>query len=114
MFLACPSISDTLWVQLLFLAGVSMTIGPYPTVRFFLRPRNLRGSVFFFGGLVVVIFGWVIVGLLLEGYGFVLLFRGFLPTVLMFLKRVPYVGRVLDMPGVKSVINRIAPAQLPV
>mmetsp|Transcript_7698 Transcript_7698/g.27454 ORF Transcript_7698/g.27454 Transcript_7698/m.27454 type:complete len:103 (-) Transcript_7698:946-1254(-) len=100
--------------NLLFLSGVSMTIGPYPTVRFFTRPRNLKGSLFFFGGLAVVIIGWVIVGLLLEGYGFVILFRGFLPTVLMFLKRTPYLGRALDLPGVKSVINKIAPAQLPV
>eukprot|EP00963_Diacronema_lutheri_P008428 scaffold752_cov322-Pavlova_lutheri.AAC.25 len=101
-------------MQLLFLSGVSMTIGPYPTIRFFTRPRNLKGSLCFFGGLVVVIIGWVIFGLLLEGYGFILLFRGFLPTVLMFLKRTPYLGRVLDLPGVKSVINKIAPAQLPV
>mmetsp|Transcript_21096 Transcript_21096/g.54082 ORF Transcript_21096/g.54082 Transcript_21096/m.54082 type:complete len:140 (+) Transcript_21096:408-827(+) len=96
--------------NLLFLSGVALTIGPDATLRFFLRPKNYKGSGFFLGGCALVIYGWPIVGMLLETYGFVLLFSGFFPTVLMFLKKVPYVGKLLDLPGVKSVINRVAPA----
>ncbi|KAK3247751.1 hypothetical protein CYMTET_42760 [Cymbomonas tetramitiformis] len=62
--------------NLLFLAGVTLTIGTQRTVNFFLKRRkNFKGSAFFFGGLFLVLYGWAMVGMILESYGFVLLFR---------------------------------------
>ena len=46
------------------------------------------------------------VGLALESYGFWLLFCEFFPTVLQFLRRVPYLGKMLDLPFLKRVSAR--------
>mmetsp|Transcript_15861 Transcript_15861/g.44356 ORF Transcript_15861/g.44356 Transcript_15861/m.44356 type:complete len:140 (+) Transcript_15861:419-838(+) len=96
--------------NVLFLSGVAMTIGPGATVRFFLRPKNFKGSGFFLGGAILVIIGWPMIGMILEGYGFIVLFSGFFPTVIMFLKKIPGASVLLDNPAFKSILNRIAPA----
>jgi len=104
-------------LQILFLTGVTLTIGPKPTLKFFIRPRNhkvrtclilLLGTVFFLGGLSLVFFGWPFVGMLIEGYGFFILFSAFFPTVLLFLKRTPVIGTILQMPGIKHAVTTIA------
>ena len=100
--------------QILFLSGVALTIGPSATLRFFTRRKNLRGSAMFSAGLFLVVVGWAVVGMAIEAYGFWLLFAGFFPTALAFLRRVPGLGALLDLPVVKHVLNRVAPAQLPV
>ncbi|KAK9843179.1 hypothetical protein WJX74_008133 [Apatococcus lobatus] len=97
--------------NILFLTGVGLTIGPAATLGFFMRRKNLKGTAFFLSGVVLVVIGWAIIGTILETYGFWLLFRGFFPTVLGFLRRLPMMGAVLDAPGLKSVINRLAPPQ---
>eukprot|EP01024_Parvocaulis_polyphysoides_P010831 TRINITY_DN13808_c0_g1_i3.p3 TRINITY_DN13808_c0_g1~~TRINITY_DN13808_c0_g1_i3.p3 ORF type:complete len:140 (+),score=28.28 TRINITY_DN13808_c0_g1_i3:156-575(+) len=101
--------------NLLFLVGVSLTIGLQATFKFFTRTRNRKGSAFFLGGAAFVLWGWTIIGLIIETYGFWLLFAAFFPTALQFFRKLPYVGKILDAPFLKSIINRIAPAQtLPV
>lgn len=102
--------------NVLFLSGVSLTIGPMRAGRFFIRPKNAKGSAAFVGGLLlVIVLRWCIVGMLLEAYGFVMLFADFFPTVLMFLKNVPVIGPMLNSPRVKAALNKIAPVQtLPV
>lgn len=80
--------------------------------------------------------GWPIVGMIIETYGFVLLFRyllnsmrqsafmylilinyfkylflfysGFLPVAISFLRRVPILGTILNMPGLSRILNKIA------
>lgn len=100
--------------NILFLSGVALTIGPAATLRFFTRRKNLRGSAAFSAGLMLVIAGWAMIGMAVEAYGFWLLFAGFFPTALAFLRRVPGLGVVLDAPIVKHALNKVAPAQLPV
>ena len=96
--------------NLLFLAGVVTTIGPQAALAFFGKERNRKGSAFYLGGVALVILGWTFVGLAAEGYGFWLLFSAFFPTVLQFARRVPLLGRLLDLPGFKAIVNRVAPA----
>ena len=55
-------------------------------------------------GVGLVVWGWAIVGMLVETYGFWLLFAGFVPTALSFLRRIPIFGRILDVPLFKKVI----------
>lgn len=55
-------------------------------------------------GVGLVVWGWAIVGMLVETYGFWLLFAGFVPTALSFLRRIPIFGRILDLPLFKKVI----------
>ena len=50
-----------------------------------------------------MIYGWSLIGLLLEAYGFFRLFCEFFPTVLQFLRRVPVLGKLLDAPVIKQV-----------
>ena len=97
-------------LQVVFLSGLAMIIGVQSTARFFLRPKNYKGSGFFASGIALVVWGWTLIGFLLEMYGFWLLFRGFFPTALSFLRQMPIVRPLLDAPAVKSVINKVAPA----
>ena len=55
------------------------------------------------GGVALVLWGWAIVGMCLETYGFWVLFSGFFPTVLANLRSIPFLGRVLDVPIFKRV-----------
>jgi hypothetical protein len=49
-------------VQVLFLSGVGLTIGAQAALRFFIRPKNYKGSALFLGGVVLVVWGWTFVG----------------------------------------------------
>eukprot|EP00983_Pelagomonas_calceolata_P089252 1157297-Pelagomonas_calceolata.AAC.9 len=64
------------------------------------------------GGCVLVIWGWTVIGLILEAYGFWLLFCEFIPTALQFFRRVPIMSRVLDLPVMKAVRVQCSPAQV--
>jgi hypothetical protein len=70
-------------------------------------PLLLQGSACFLFGFVLVVWGWAIIGFVVETYGFFLLFRGFFPTVLSFLRSVPFLGRLLDAPALKTVSCRL-------
>ena len=75
--------------------------------KFWLSSLPLQGSAFFLGGLLLVLVKWAIVGVFVETYGFWLLFSGFFPTALGFLRRLPVLGTVLDMPGLKMVSSSL-------
>jgi ABC-type Co2+ transport system permease subunit len=96
--------------NIMFLAGITMTIGARATIKFFARPRHRIGSVCFLGGSSLIIFSWTLIGLAIQAYGFWRLFSAFFPTVLQYARQVPFVSKVLDMPIVKNVINKVAPA----
>lgn len=96
--------------NIMFLAGITTTIGPPATVKFFSRKRNHRGSACFLGGSALVIVGWSLVGLIIELYGFWLLFSGFFPTALQYFRQVPYLNKFLDLPFIKQILNRLAPS----
>ena len=51
-------------LQILFLSGVGLTIGPQAALRFFVRPKNYKGSAFFLVGVALVVWGWTFVGAL--------------------------------------------------
>ena len=61
--------------QILFISGLALVIGLERTFRFFFQKHKLKGSAFFLGGVIVVLLGWPVVGMLVEIYGFILLFR---------------------------------------
>lgn len=89
--------------NVLYLAGVMMIIGPTRSVRFFFQKRKAKASVFFFGGMGLVLFGLPIIGMATELFGFVNLFGDFIPVVIAFLRRAPVFGPILAMPVVKNV-----------
>ncbi|XP_076351066.1 vesicle transport protein GOT1B-like [Tachypleus tridentatus] len=93
--------------NILFISGLAFVIGLERTFWFFFQRHKLKGSVAFFGGLFLVIFGWPIIGMLFETYGFILLFRGFFPVVINFLRRIPVVGTLLYLPFINKVVDSI-------
>ena len=64
-----------LYFQILFISGLALVIGLERTFRFFFQKHKLKGSSCFLGGVMVVLFGWPLIGMIIETYGFVLLFR---------------------------------------
>jgi len=48
--------------NILFLAGVSLIIGPRGVFRFFFQKRKVRGTSCFLGGIFLVLVGWPVFG----------------------------------------------------
>jgi len=92
--------------NILFLSGLAFVIGLERTFRFFFQWHKAKGSAAFFGGIVVVLFGWPIIGMCVEAYGFVVLFSGFFPVAINFLRRIPVIGSLLNLPVISSYLDR--------
>ncbi|XP_061780037.1 vesicle transport protein GOT1A [Nerophis lumbriciformis] len=65
--------------NILFLTGLTFIIGLRRTAHFFFQRQKFKGSFFFLGGVSLVLLRWPIIGMLVETYGFILLFRSFFP-----------------------------------
>ncbi|XP_065836017.1 vesicle transport protein GOT1B-like isoform X3 [Oscarella lobularis] len=91
--------------NILFLAGLAFVIGLERTFKFFFQSRKLKGTGCFVGGILLVLIGWPVVGMVVEAYGFFVLFGGFLPVAVNFMRRVPLIGNVLNLPGIRSVVG---------
>ncbi|KAG8079899.1 hypothetical protein GUJ93_ZPchr0007g4482 [Zizania palustris] len=100
--------------NILFVSGVSLTIGLKSTVQFFTKPKNHRGSISFGVGFLLVLIGWPFFGILLETYGFVVLFRGFWPTAAVYLQKSSTFGWIFHHPLVTSVLTRFRGRRVPV
>ncbi len=61
-------------MQILFLGGLFLIIGPQKTFYFFARRNKLRGTACFLGGILLVFLKWPAVGVLVEMFGFLNLF----------------------------------------
>ena len=57
--------------DILFLVGLTLTIGASRTLRFFSRKDRIRGIIAFFGGVTLVLFRWPIIGMILQVYGLI-------------------------------------------
>ena len=88
--------------NILFLSGLAFVIGLERTFRFFFQYHKIKGSTAFFGGIFVVLFGYPLIGMIIEAYGFIVLFSGFFPVAINFLRRIPVLGSILNLPGISS------------
>ncbi|KAH9502732.1 golgi transport 1B [Bulinus truncatus] len=93
--------------NILFISGLAFVIGLERTFRFFFQKHKLKATGFFVGGMLVVLMGWPMSGMCIELYGFFLLFSGFFPVAVNFLRRVPVIGSILNLPGIRSIADRI-------
>lgn len=72
----CMSLIFFSWTfQILFISGLAFVIGLERTFRFFFQKHKLKATSFFVGGILIVLFGWPVIGMCVEMYGFFLLFR---------------------------------------
>ncbi|KAF7495341.1 Vesicle transport protein GOT1A [Sarcoptes scabiei] len=93
--------------NLLFISGLGFIIGLERTFWFFFQRHKWKASSSFFAGIIIVLIGWPIIGMCLETYGFLLLFRGFIPATIAFLSRVPIIGFALNLPIIRNVVNAL-------
>ncbi|CAF3663291.1 unnamed protein product [Rotaria sp. Silwood1] len=94
--------------NILFLGGLCMIIGLERTVRFFFQSFKIKATALFFGGILLVLIGWPLTGIIIEFYGFFLLFGGFLPIVINFLRRLPIIGSILLLPGLRQITDKLS------
>lgn len=66
--------------QILFISGLTLIIGPTKTFYFFARKQKIRGTVCFFGGVLLVFLKWPFIGMIVETFGFLNLFGCVPPT----------------------------------
>uniref|UniRef100_A0A8R1DTV2 Uncharacterized protein n=2 Tax=Caenorhabditis japonica TaxID=281687 RepID=A0A8R1DTV2_CAEJA len=88
--------------NLLFIVGITFIIGVQRTLVFFFELRKLKGSVLFFGGILVVLFGYPLFGMIAECWGFILLFGGFLPGIVNLLRSIPGISTITYLPGIRQ------------
>eukprot|EP00252_Welwitschia_mirabilis_P009291 TRINITY_DN2176_c0_g1_i1.p1 TRINITY_DN2176_c0_g1~~TRINITY_DN2176_c0_g1_i1.p1 ORF type:complete len:141 (-),score=15.74 TRINITY_DN2176_c0_g1_i1:250-672(-) len=100
--------------NILFLSGLTLTIGVKSTMQFFMKRQNYKGSLAFIIGFFLIVIGWSILGMILEAYGFIVLFSGFLPTVVVFLQRIPVLGWFFQQPSIVSLFSRTRQRRVPV
>mmetsp|Transcript_14186 Transcript_14186/g.38064 ORF Transcript_14186/g.38064 Transcript_14186/m.38064 type:complete len:139 (+) Transcript_14186:101-517(+) len=94
--------------NVMFLSGVAMIIGMQRSVRFFFIRRRWKGSACFFSGMTLVLFGWPVIGIVVEAFGFVNLFGDFFPVAISFMRSMPVIGNILSLPYVTDVVDRLA------
>ncbi|XP_011178916.1 vesicle transport protein GOT1B [Zeugodacus cucurbitae] len=93
--------------NLLFLSGLACVIGVQRTFRFFFQRHKVKGTTAFFGGIFVVLLGFPMIGMVIELYGFFVLFSGFFPVAINFLGRVPVLGSVLNAPFIQKLVQKL-------
>lgn len=92
----------------MFLGGLSFMIGFDKVLNFFFIKEKTKATSAFLGGIVVVLLGFPIIGMIIEGYGFYILFREFLPMGIAFLRQIPVVNTALSLPGINLIVNWLA------
>jgi hypothetical protein len=94
--------------NILFVSGLTLIIGPNKTFYFFARKEKLRGTICFLGGIVMVFFKWPFFGMIVETFGFLNLFGDFFPVVITFMRQLPFIGTILSLPGIRTVVDKIS------
>eukprot|EP00758_Cryptobia_borreli_P009007 Tbor_TRINITY_DN5438_c0_g2::TRINITY_DN5438_c0_g2_i1::g.24252::m.24252 len=91
--------------NLLFSAGMPLTMGPQRCKSFFLDRRRARSSICFFIGIVMVMFRWCFIGLIIQGFGALNLFGNFFPMMVRMLEALPLIGPVMRLAPVQKAVQ---------
>jgi hypothetical protein len=89
--------SDPRALQILFLIGLTIIIGPQKTLLFFARRQKAKGTAAFFAGLLLILLRWPLIGFFVELYGIVILFGDFLGTIAGFARNIPVIGTYIGL-----------------
>eukprot|EP00906_Rhabdomonas_costata_P031613 RCo044626 len=93
--------------NILFLSGITLAIGAKKSFFFFVQWKKWKGTLCFFLGICLVLFGWAFTGMVVQAFGFVNLFGDFFPVALRFARSLPIVGAVLRMPPLAQMLDRV-------
>lgn len=91
--------------NILFLIGITLTLGPQRTLSFFMTKEKYRGTVAFFVGICLILARWTIIGFAIEIYGVLGLFGDMFGVVAGFVGSVPVVG-----PPIENVLRKVTGA----
>jgi hypothetical protein len=100
------------------LLGLYFFIGLTGVLKFFVKKGmnsykylgKIKGSIVYFGGLVLIVFNFGFFGAIAQLGGFILIFRTFLPDLYDYVCKVPFVGRYLStLDMIKKVISSKMP-----
>ncbi|OBA19340.1 Got1-domain-containing protein [Metschnikowia bicuspidata var. bicuspidata NRRL YB-4993] len=94
--------------NILFIIGVVLIIGPSRALYFFARPTKIKPTLFFFGGIVLILMKHSFIGFGVESVGILFLFGDFFGTIVLFLRSFPIIGPILKHPAIEPYINRVA------
>ena len=90
--------------NILFVAGVSLTMGPHRCKSFFLEKKRMRSSICFFVGILLVMLGWCFFGLIIQMFGALNLFGNFFPMVVRLLESLPLLGPLMRSQPVQKLV----------
>ena len=82
--------------NLLFIAGVPVTIGPSRTTGYFLKPEKYRATACLALGIFLVFVGHPVFGMILEAFGLLNLFGNMFPVLMAIAKNMPVIGPLLN------------------
>lgn len=91
--------------NILFVAGIGLVMGHVRFKKFFLK--RLRASVCFFLGIALVLAGWCITGIIIQGFGALNLFGNFFPMIARVLESVPVIGPIIQSPSVQKILVKL-------
>ena len=97
--------------NMLFVAGIALVMGPARCKSFFLEKRRLRSSACFFIGILLVMLGWCLVGLMIQGFGALNLFGNFFPMVVRVFESMPVIGPLLEHPFAQNILMKMGLVQ---
>ncbi|KAF9506204.1 hypothetical protein BS47DRAFT_1429769 [Hydnum rufescens UP504] len=86
--------------NILFISGLTLIIGPTKTFYFSLENKN-------YAGISLVFLKWPFFGMIIETFGFLNLFGDFFPVVLTFLRQLPILGTLLNLPYIRPALDRL-------
>jgi len=72
--------------NLLFLTGLVVLMGLKASFAFFKNLKRIRGTICFFFGIFIVIYGYPKIGMIIQCFGFINLFGNFFPIFLSWLQ----------------------------
>lgn len=93
--------------NILFIVGVVLVIGVGRVSGFFFQRQRLRGTICFALGVTMVFMKWTFSGIVVEAFGFINLFGDFFPLLLASARKIPILGNILCLPGIKEFIDKI-------
>ena len=97
--------------NIMFLVGFAFLSGISRTIKFFTARSRLRGTLSFFFGIGLILYGWTFTGMIVETFGFLNLFGNFFPIALTWMRSMPFLGSMLNMPVIKQCLDKLANMQ---
>ncbi|KAI3389989.1 hypothetical protein SNEBB_011267 [Seison nebaliae] len=94
--------------NILFNFGLVLFIGLRSTSKFFFDTKKWRGSLIYFCGIAILLYGYPLIGLLVEIYGFWRIFRSSIPKALNFLRSLPVIGYAFYLPGIGKIADYLS------